>query len=84
MLSRAAFYNRALDENISITIYSSLASFITGLSGALRAEPPRARGRRRHHQRRAPATRVPLLGATDSLRDLGRGTSSQLAVVNRR
>lgn len=40
VLSLGAFYNRALDENISITIYSSLVSFIKGLSGALQAQLP--------------------------------------------
>lgn len=38
MLSLAAFYNRALDENISIAIYSSLVAFIMGLSGTPQAQ----------------------------------------------
>lgn len=42
MLSLAAFYNSALDKNISVTIYSSLVAFIMGLSGTPRAQllPP--------------------------------------------
>lgn len=40
MLSLAAFYNRALNENISITIHSSSVSFIKGPSGPVPAQLP--------------------------------------------
>ena len=86
MLSLAAFCNRTLDKNISITICCSLVPFIRGLSGALPAQLPAVPVpvRRGTISRAAGVGLGQLLCATDSLCDLGQGTSSQLAAVNRR